>query len=673
MGTRRSRPRAAGAKADFGFLDRSLLEDVDRAAGWEWLETDGLGGFASGAVNGLRTRRYHAVLLSALRPPTGRRVLVNGLEEQVEAGGDCVALSAHRYKPGVIYPSGHRLLDSFALQPWPTWRWVFSTGAGEEIAVRKELFMPRGNPFVAVRWTLEKGSNALLSVRPFLSGRDYHGIHLKNPDLVNAFEASGSTVSWQTYPDMPRVHAGHNGEYHHNPVWYDQFHYTIEQSRDLDAVEDLWAPGLFTFRLDAKKPAVVVFSTSVPPADPARAVAAWARTESKRRGRNVPVGEPERILERAAEAYRVKRGRGLTVVAGYPWFTDWGRDTFISMRGLCLATGRLKEAGSILVEWAKAVDGGMLPNRFPDEGESPEFNSVDASLWYVNVVGEYSAKTRYRDLPKLWPAIVAIMRGYRDGTRYGIGADADGLMRAGEPGSQLTWMDAKYEETCFSPRTGKPVEICALWLNAVAVLLALGKRVKGRNALPSAERKAWEKILKTGTASFRKRFWNEETRCLFDVVDTPQGDDPAIRPNQLFAVSLPLPLLDAARAKMVVAACESHLVTPLGLRTLAPSDPGYIGTYGGDRRTRDAAYHNGTVWPWLLGPFVEAWVKVRGGSAKAKKEARRFLAGVEAHLGEVGLGHVSEVASGDPPHATEGCPCQAWSVAEPLRLYKSVL
>jgi predicted glycogen debranching enzyme len=379
----------------------------------------------------------------------------------------------------------------------------------------------------------------------------------------------------------------------------------------------------------------------------------------------------ETPLDLAADAYIVSRGRGKTIVAGYPWFTDWGRDTFISMRGLCLATGRLDDARGILLEWAKTVSHGMVPNRFTDTGDKPEFNSVDASLWFIVAVHDFlrvSERASFRvsdeERSLLQAAVRDILEGYAAGTRHGIRCDEDGLLAAGEPGVQLTWMDAKVDDWVVTPRIGKPVEVQALWYNA----LRIGSIHEAR----------WGSRAEAVRRAFEAKFWNAERGCLFDVVDAdhiPGRTDAAIRPNQVFAVGgLPFALLKGARARAVVDAAEKHLVTPLGLRSLAPCEPGYRGRFGSTVLERDGAYHQGMVWCWLIGPFVEAWVRVRGNSAEAKIEARqRFIAPLQAHLQEAGLGHVSEVADGDAPHEPAGCPFQAWSLGELIRLHRVVL
>ena len=349
---------------------------------------------------------------------------------------------------------------------------------------------------------------------------------------------------------------------------------------------------------------------------------------------------------------------------------DWGRDTFIALRGLCIATGHLEEARDILLQWANTVSQGMLPNRFPDQGEQPEFNSVDASLWYVIAVNDYLLAAEKQPTltddchtKKLRAAVEAILAGYNEGTRFGIRADRDGLLSAGEHGQQLTWMDARVDGREITARIGKPVEIQALWLNA----LAIGAKFSGR----------WETLFEKGRTAFESKFWNEHAGYLADAIDCdhqPGVVDLTFRPNQIFAVGgLPLMLLSKEKARRVVDAVEMLLLTPVGLRSLAPGEPGYASHYQGDSRARDSVYHQGTVWPWLIGAFVEAWVRVRGANAAARKKAHaRFLPPLYEHLNHAGLGHVSEICDAEPPHTPRGCPFQAWSLGEFLRLERTV-
>jgi len=635
----------------------------------EWLEADGLGGFASGTVSGVRTRRYHALLLAATTPPTGRFVLVNGLDAFVETAKGRYALSGQRYAGDVVHPDGPHRVESFESDPWP--RWTFRLEDGTR--VEQEVFVPHGQARVVVTWRLlESEGPARLEVRPFLSGRDYHSLHHENGDFRFEPEitAAGAQVAWSPYPGLPRVVASTNGRFDREPHWYRSFVYEAERDRGLDFVEDLAAPGAFRYDLKVADAVLVLTAgdpdDAVASADDALALAASLRfREGRRRAR---LADP---LDRAADVYLARRGEGRTIVAGYPWFTDWGRDTFVALRGLCLATGRYDDARSILLEWAGAVDGGMLPNRFPDRGEAPEYNSVDASLWYVVAVHELltaadedRARVGRAQYVRLVEAVGAILDGHRTGTRHGIRMDSDGLLAAGEPGVQLTWMDAKIGDRVITPRIGKPVEVQALWLNALRIGARLGV----------AAQEEWDR----GRAAFLSRFWNEEAQSLFDVVDVDHRAgtaDATFRPNQILAVGgLPYAVVEGERARRVVDAVEARLWTPLGLRSLAPGEPGYRPHYRGGVVERDEAYHQGTVWPWLAGPFVDAWVRVRGNTNEARTDARRrFVDPLRRHLEEAGLGHVSEVADAEPAHNPGGCPFQAWSLGELLRLERRVL
>jgi len=634
----------------------------------EWLEADGLGGFASGCDDLSRTRRYHALLLTATTPPLGRFALVQAVEAWLVAGAERIPLSAHRYQGDVVYPGGSGRIRAFRAVPWPRW----TLDGGPAGAVEFELTVPRGHHAVCLTWRLSESRPGLrLEVRPLLSGRDPHALSRETDTPPFETEAWPGGVRWRPRGPLPAVQALANGAYREAPDWFRRFLYTEERERGYDHQEDLYSPGVFEFDLGRSEAALVFHADpelSARAADLAGAAGlagAWRRTELARRG-----AFPSR-LERAADAYLVRRGDGATIVAGYPWFGDWGRDTFIALRGLCLATGRLDEAGSILREWSRHVSDGMLPNRFPDDGREPEYNSVDAALWFVVAAHELleeSERAGARVDPEtdvaLRSAVSSILEGHARGTRHGIGVDEDGLLKAGAPGLQLTWMDARVEGRVITPRIGKPVEVQALWINA----LAIGARLDAR----------WRGPFTRALRSFLCRFWSDDTRALHDVVDVDHArgtQDSTLRPNQVLAVGgLPLQLLRGVRARLVVDALERHLWTPLGLRSLERRSPDYRGTYAGDPVRRDEAYHQGTVWPWLIGPFVEAWVRVRGNSRAARAEAReRFLHPLLAHLDEAGLGHVSEVADGDAPHRPGGCPFQAWSLGELVRLDRRVL
>ena len=659
----------------------------------EWLETDGYGGFAMGTAVGYRTRRYHALLCKSLRPPVERIVLVNGLEVWWESrsGFDNPSrcdLSTQVYAPGVIHPSGHQQIERFTNDPWPTWTYRISP----ESSITHDLFIPRKQGGIVLRWRYQgSGSAGFLCVRPLLSGRDYHSLQTENSTFNPIAVNSQQTVRWQTYPELPAVVARHNGEYVEEMQWYRQFLYFEEQERGLDCVEDLGSPGVFHFDLShgdavlylevpdpsSGVPGFADFAKTdltaggdLPSPAPASSnlpqqVAAWESYE-----RSWRVSEPT-PLHRAAESYLVRRGAGLSIIAGYPWFSDWGRDTFISIRGLCLATHRLGEARDVLLAWSRCVSQGMLPNRFSDDGP-PEFNAVDASLWFVVAAGEFIKRCESIDkrlLAKtdrelIEQAIESILDGYAIGTRYNIQLAEDGLLAAGVPGVQLTWMDAKVGDYVVTPRIGKPVEVQALWLNALKQ--------------SSQFHRKWGAAYRRGKESFLARFWNENGGYLHDVVDVNHEANTVstdFRSNQIFAVGgLPEIIVPPEVARQIVDRVEERLWTLAGLRTLSPNHPDYRSRYEGDPWHRDTAYHQGTVWPWLTGPFVEAWVRVRGDTPEVRKTARtRFLEPLLSHLDPQRTGHLPEIAEGDAPHRARGCPFQAWSVAEILRLSLEVL
>lgn len=634
----------------------------------EWLETDGLGGFASGTTAGIRTRRYHALLLPATTPPTGRMVLVNGFDARVDTPSGSFAVSTQRSAPDVLHPDGASRIADFSNDPWPTWEYRLPDGT----CISQEIVVRHGTGTTVVVWMLMRSTGPVrLRVRPFMSGRDYHSMHHENGAFHFAAQQNGPVIRFQPYDGVPGVSVITSGDYRHAPDWYRNFLYTAERERGLDETEDLASPGELTWELATPgDEAVLMFDAGglkvLPQSrEEVADLAADLRTSERRRRAAFTTR-----LDRAADAYLVRRNTGRTIVAGYPWFTDWGRDTFIAIRGLCLARGRIAEARDILVEWAGAVSEGMLPNRFPDSGEAPEFNSVDASLWYVVAAGELLQVSRggttlsIRQQHALQRAVRQIVSGYARGTRYGIRMDKDGLLAAGETGVQLTWMDARVGDRVITPRIGKPVEVQALWLNALHIAAGFDVR--------------WRRVFDHALESFHQRYWREDLGRLADVVDVehvPGTRDDTFRPNQILAVGgLPLSILERDRARRVVDAVEDFLVTPMGLRSLAPGEPGYAQSYEGGPAARDSIYHQGTVWPWLIGPFIEAWVRVRGNTPDAKAEARRrFVDPLMAHLESAGLGHVSEITDADSPFTPRGCPFQAWSLAELLRVDRVVL
>jgi predicted glycogen debranching enzyme len=648
-------------------FERETWSDLEAALRREWLETNGLGGFASSTIVGLNTRRYHGLLVAATKPPVGRLVLLSKLEETLWIDGKRFDLSANRY-PGLIHPQGFYYLKQFRLDPFP----VFTYEVGG-IEMEKSVFMIQGENSAVIHYEVgmknspDVPKNLRLEIRPLIAFRDYHGTTHENSVINPAVQERPGSASVTPYHGLPSLHLAHNAiELRKTGDWYRNFEYDAERERGLDFFEALFNPFAPCFDLRLRQDASIIASTEQ--RDVGQAVE-YKRTEITRRRQTLVAFPIEdcfaQSLAAVSDQYLVSRGDTKTVIAGYHWFGDWGRDTMIALPGLTLPTGKYEVARSILRTFAKHVDRGMLPNRFPDAGETPEYNTVDASLWFLDAARAYLAYTS--DLgfvrKELYPVFVDIISWYARGTRYGIKVDSSGLVTSGELGVQLTWMDAKVGDWVVTPRRGKPVEIQALWYNALCIMEDLASRFGDE-----AARRRYRHMAAVAQWSFNRLFWNEKLGCLYDVVNGGPPD-PSIRPNQIFAVSLPHSMLFRDRARRVVEKVEEHLLTPFGLRSLAPSDPQYRGRYTGTPTERDGAYHQGTVWAWLLGPFITAYMKVNGGSDEARRQAQAWLSPLECHLVEAGLGHISEIFEGDAPHRPSGCIAQAWSVAELLRVH----
>lgn len=644
-------------------FDRDVCTDFARSSALEWLEANGRGGWASSTVSGAHTRRYHGLLVAATEPPVGRKVLLSRLDETVEANGATVDLGANRF-PGAIHPRGFEHLARFQQELFPTWEYEIGTARlGKTIAA---VHLEADENATLVLYELEGGDAPIrLTLRPFFAGRDFHSLGHANDSVHREGSFEGGTLRYQSYDGLPAVFVHvPGGEYAASPDWWHRFEFDLERERGLDFEEDLFTPGAITVALAPGARLGVLISTAPPAGRDA-----WDLFDAERDRREkllAPFVDSDsftRSLALAADAFLVRRGAGLsTVIAGYPWFSDWGRDSMIALPGLCLATGRFDEAKGILRAFAASVSEGMLPNRFPDSGdEAPEYNTVDATLWFFVAAWDYLEATGdgafLRD--ELLPVFEDILAWHQRGTRHGIRVEGDGLLHAGEPGVQLTWMDAKVGDWVVTPRTGLPVEIQALWANALAITAELSERFEEKDRAADLRLRA-ERV----RTRFAERFWNEEAGGLYDVV-TEDANDASVRPNQIFALSLPFPLLEGERAARLLSLVESKLLTPRGLRTLSADDPRYRPIYIGGPLERDGAYHQGTVWPWLLGPYITALVRVRG--EEGKRQGRKILEGFAPHLAEAGIGTVSEIFDADPPHAPRGCPAQAWSVAELLR------
>ena len=647
-------------------LGEHIVSDFAAASAREWLETNGIGGYASGTVSGANTRRYHGLLVAATKPPLGRSVLLSKLEETVIVGGERFELSANRY-PGAIHPTGYRFLKSFKLDPFPVWS--FELGG---IEIEKKIFMRNGENTTLVTWSVKDNEAVempamILEVRPLTAFRDHHHLRHATDDFDTSVETGDSWAAVRPMSDLPALYfTGNFTSAERTSEWYRNFEYAIELERGFDFHEDLFQPFLLKF--DLAQPATLIASTEK---REELDVSKTEKAELKRRASlvaNLTNKDPFlRQLALAADQFIVARGAGKTVIAGYPWFSDWGRDTMIALPGLTLATGRPEIAKSILSEFAGHISEGMIPNRFPDVGEQPEYNTVDATLWFFEAIRAYLAKTDDKEFIRtaLYEKLVDIIEWHIRGTRHKIHVDTDGLLYAGEPGVQLTWMDAKIGDWVVTPRTGKAVEIQALWYNALLVISDLGQ------LMGDVENSGkFSQMADVARDSFNGQFWNSAAECLFDVID---GDDKdaSIRPNQILAVSLEHSILETERAARVLEKVEAELLTPFGLRTLSPYDPRYVPVYIGTPHDRDASYHQGTVWAWLIGPFVDAYRKVHSNDPQLEQKIEAFTGEFREHLSAAMLGQVSEIFDGDPPHPPRGCPAQAWSVAELLRETKN--
>lgn len=653
-------------------FDQSVCQNLKSALSKEWLESNGIGGFATSSIIGANTRRQAGLLVASLRPPVDRHVLLSKFEERVAVNGHEAHICTNLY-PGTVYPHGFNIQREFRLRPWPTFRY-----GNEDFEIEKSVALIHGENTVVVAYRNVRSRGTIeLKLRPLLAYRDYNSLSSRSDAVNPAVERGNGTISVQPIANLPRLY------FHTKPDnvdlksdWYLRFTYPIEQERGLDSQEDLFTPFELTYKIPAGQTVYIVASTDRKTVVNAEELLAGER---ERRRKFEKESDPVRqALLIAADQFIVRRGKdNLTVLAGYPWFTDWGRDTMIALPGLTLTSGRFDVARKILLTFAQYEDKGMIPNVFPDAGETPQYNTVDAALWFVVVSWQYWKASGDDDGAKLLlPALANVVKFYREGTRYDIRADRDGLITAGTAGTQLTWMDVKVDGYVPTPRHGKPVEINALWLNALLMLAEMEEKLARDVQAAVILRKLADQV----AGSFAKAFWNRDGGYLYDVI---QGDcrpdpsasrglefrDPAIRPNQIFAVSLPYSPLDKEQQRSVFEVVTKHLLAPNGLRTLSPQHEKYCPKYTGNTFKRDCAYHQGTVWPWLLGPYCDAYIKVNGSGKAQRKEVARILQGSFDHLEEFGLGSIAEIFDADPPYRGVGCFAQAWSVAEVLRAY----
>ncbi|NDJ76787.1 MAG: glycogen debranching protein [Chloroflexi bacterium] len=659
---------------------REVTGNLDAMLRREWLVTNGIGGYAMGSLAGARTRRYHGLLNAALVPPTHRMLMVANLDAWIEIDGRRSPLVTHEWAAGVVLPDGYRHLESFRLEgALPVFVW----GLGD-VRVVQRIWMAHGSNTTYVTYTYARGTaNVRLVLKPLCTYRDHHkltkgGYHV-DVEPADSPWPGGQALHINADPGpavrplRPLRMITNRGIGMPDPEWWWSFHLAQEKARGLGNQEDLFAAATFTADLNVGETLAIVFTAeegTLLPWEEALHAEHQRQAELVTRAK-LPDDAPDwvRQLVLAADQFIVRRDisgkSGESILAGLPWFTDWGRDAMIALPGLTLATGRQDDGAAILRTFAEFVDQGMLPNRFPDAGEKPAYNTVDATLWYFVAVHDCFQRCGGSEdvIKDLYPVLVDIIQWHVKGTRYDIHMDpADGLLHAGEPGSQLTWMDAKIDDWVVTPRVGKPVEINALWYNALCIVAELARHLGHEE---DAARFAG--MAERARTSFQARFWYTGG-YLYDVIDGPEGHDPTLRPNQVFAVSLPFPLLSDEQARAVVDLCARELVISYGLRSLAPDETDYVGHYGGDPLQRDSGYHQGTAWAWLSGAFACAHYRVYGDA----EAALSYLEPVADHLFDHGLGTVSEVFDGDPPHTPNGCIAQAWSVAEVLRAWRTI-
>jgi predicted glycogen debranching enzyme len=650
----------------------------------EWLVTNGLGGYAAGTLAGVLTRRYHGVLIAALPAPLGRLVMISQLSERLRLpGGRVYSLTGEERKDGTQYIEGASRLRDFRLDTGlPVWTYQL-----DEYVIEKRLLLPRFQNTVLVTYRLLEGDSPVrLGIRPLLNARPHeapvdHPLH-QEPTLV----AHRHQIETRFSADVPALRlqlAGGVGAFTYEPQTVQHLYYRMEDSRGYQSVGDAWAPGYF--RVDVRRGETITLVASTEPAETMNALTppdAFAAERERRRrllacAPEAAGDEHAAALVLAADQFiiapagrvedtaraRASGDEARTVIAGYHWFTDWGRDTMISLEGLTLATGRADEARNILRTFGFYVRDGLIPNLFPEGNSEGLYNTADATLWFFHALHRYNRVSGDWDTVRLLlPKLDDAVRQHVAGTRFNIGVDpADGLLRQGADKLALTWMDAKMGDWVVTPRRGKAVEINALWYNALCLLAGWDEH-EGNLDRAREVRALSEQVRR----SFNTRFWFEADRHLYDVIDGENGDDAACRPNQIFSISLDHPVLDPSRWPAVMEVVERRLLTPVGLRSLDPAHPDYRATYSGDLRSRDGAYHQGTVWGWLIGPFVDAWLRTHPQRAN---EARHYLTGLVAHLDEACIGSVSEIFDAEEPFTPRGCVAQAWSVAELLRCW----
>ncbi len=667
-------------------LSQEMLSHFDDAIQKEWIVTNGLGGYASSTVLGINTRKYHGLLVAAFHPPGDRRVCLAKLDEELSIGNNVYPLNANEFQ-NVIFPQGHTFLKEFSISPSPKYAYTV-----QNIEVQKTIFMPyEKNAVVALYKILNKSdSDVKIRVFPLINGRHFHSVmdRWRTPWEFAQRRADKEVDMHFGVPKSVLIMKVTIGDYHAKEKWIEKICYREEVARGENGLDDCYQPGYFEVGVNANKnESFAVIAAADESEDVARKVSAelpvtmydvealYERETGRRENlltkfyeehESIPANDWLSWIILATDMFIVKGidDEEKSAIAGYHWFEAWGRDTFISLPGLMLVTGRFDDARKVFLTFGKHCKDGLIPNFIPDQAGQPAYNTVDATLWYVNATLQYLKYTGDFKFAQeqLWENSKTIIENHARETAFNIRADADGLL---SHGPQLTWMDAAVDGQPVTPRAGKAVEVQALWYNALKTVELLANRFNEGSEAEKCRQLA-ERVRK----SFVEKFWNSEKNCLFDVVSERERDD-SLRPNQIIAVALDFNMLDNVKSEKIVDVVHRELLTSCGLRTLARNDPKYVGVYAGDRRSRDKAYHNGTVWPWLLGPFITAFLKTKGYSDFRREFALKnfVLALFTGQIFRVGLGQVSEIFDGEPPHTARGCIAQAWSMAEPLRAY----
>ncbi len=683
---------------------REICGNFQLASRKEWIISNGIGGYASSTIIGCNTRRYHGLLISALSPPVGRTVLLSKVEENLIIDDNVYPLSTNSYGSGLIHPNGFNFQQGFHLDPYPTFTYFI-----EGFVLQKKVLLIYDENTVVLTYKIlnpQCNRKVILEIRPLINYRDYHSETKENSYFNLKPEVSSLQnnifLKFQPYQSVePFFLYSRDAEFHYSPSWYRNFFYEREKERGLYCNEDLASPGYFIFNF--KEGTVGIICSSEKLKDEYIDVLRSKKfknfddifeSQKKKLYHRCRISENDsdfiKSLLVSADSFIVSRkmkvGFGKTILAGYHWFEDWGRDVMISLPGLTLAIGKYREAEDILVTFCKYIDYGMVPNRLGDENTPPAYNSVDATLWFFYAVWKYLQYTKNYEFvaSNLLDKLMECIYYYNNGTRYNIHRDPqDGLLDCGDEGSQLTWMDAKVGDWVVTPRYGKPVEINALWFNALKILENILFKISNNsklkvvlNKISATEHyiplKNISLLAKQVKENFEMVYWNDEKQCLYDCVRENLKDS-SVRPNQIFSISLPFQLLSNEKAKKMLEVVKSELLTTFGLRTLSPYDEKFRGYYSGSQLERDSAYHQGTVWAWLIGHFISAYLKIYGKNEEILSYVKEIILPFKSHIFEYGVGSISEIFEGSTPHNSVGCISQAWSVAEVIRILKEEL